>query len=235
MRIIADQKDYYDCIQAAGQDRTLLYVRVPETVEIAPGARPFGFYWSDHDAVVGRTQVRVTEHVIGFCGKLYPAVDIATRDDPADRVFCFNLDEVDSFVEQRLTPAERAEYLGTRRRRRSMHIGSDLPMSRWNTRLFFEDCKAAQDQHRAFFEERRCPVFVATPGTFGTSGRIVYNNLLRPYEFYRVIEPYRAFQEIAMFLANMAQPEKPMPTICDELKAESKGFNKWSFRRPPGQ
>jgi hypothetical protein len=235
MRIIADQKDYYDCIQAAGQDRTLLYIRTPETIEVGHWTKPFGFYWSVHDAVVGRTPVRVTEHVIGFCGKIYPVVQIATGDAPADRVFCFSLDEVDSFVEQHLTPTEHAVYLGTRRRRRSMFIRFDQVISRWTTSQFFDDCKAAQDQHRAFFEDKRCPIFVATPGSSGTQGRIVYNSLLRPYEFYRVIEPYRAFQEIAMFLANMAQPEKPMPTIPDELKAESKGFDKWSFRRPPGQ
>jgi len=56
---------------------------------------------------------------------------------------------------------------------------------------------------------------------------------LRGYHFYKVFDTYAAFQEIHSFLASKASPEKSMPVIPDVLKAQSKGFDKWSFRKPP--
>jgi hypothetical protein len=82
------------------------------------------------------------------------------------------------------------------------------------------------------FEEKRCPVFIAHRDYKG--GTIVWNGLLKSVEFFRIFQPFAAFQEIAMWLSNQAVPEKVMPVIDDETKAESKGFDKWSFRRPPG-
>jgi hypothetical protein len=52
-------------------------------------------------------------------------------------------------------------------------------------------------------------------------------------EFYRVFDPYQAYQEVAMWLSNQAVPIKPIPEMSDEIKAESKGFNKFSFRKDP--
>jgi hypothetical protein len=83
------------------------------------------------------------------------------------------------------------------------------------------------------FEEKRCPVFVAQASSRYSSGTIEWNALLNQHDFMRVFDPYTAFQEIEMFMSNLAIPQKPMPVIPDELKAESKGFDKWSFRKLP--
>lgn len=103
---------------------------------------------------------------------------------------------------------------------------------------FFDECKKQQDSHKALFEDKRCPIFVAHWSRWTWQRRknsiIEYNALLRPYEFFRVFDPYTAFQEIAMFMSNLAIPQDPMPVIPDELKAHSRGFDEWSFRRPPG-
>ena len=47
----------------------------------------------------------------------------------------------------------------------------------------------------------------------------------------RIKDPYTAYQELSMYLGNMAFPNKPIPTISDEVMAEIKGFNKFSFRK----
>jgi hypothetical protein len=230
MRIIAEQKDYYDCIQAEGQDRTLVYLRTPEVVEIEWFRFPFPNVTGQ--VATGRMIVDITTHIVGFCGKIYPALELAFRDTDAKPVFCLNRAEVDSAMKELLSPARLAIYQGKDRSfPRWQRYGLMPTRSRYDH--FFEECSQKQNDYGRYFQEKRCPVFVATVKST-SSARIVYNSLLRPYEFYRVFEPYTAFQEIAMFLANMANPEKPMPVIPDELKAESKGFDRWSFRRPPG-
>ena len=63
-----------------------------------------------------------------------------------------------------------------------------------------------------------------------------FKNLFTFIDFYldfwgTVVDPYTAFQEIAMFLGGMAMPLKPIPHLSDEIIAASKGFDKYSFRK----
>ncbi len=63
---------------------------------------------------------------------------------------------------------------------------------------------------------------------------ITYNALLRPLNFAKVKDPYTAFQEIAMWVSNLAAPQKDMPIISNKMKIATHGFDEWSFRREPG-
>jgi hypothetical protein len=36
-----------------------------------------------------------------------------------------------------------------------------------------------------------------------------------------------------MFMSNLAVPLKPVPEISDKIMVDIKGFDKWSFRKPP--
>lgn len=60
---------------------------------------------------------------------------------------------------------------------------------------------------------------------------VILNPCLRPLEFFRVLDPYTAYQELFMYLSNLARPLKPIPEIDDKTMAEAKGFNKFSFRK----
>jgi hypothetical protein len=61
---------------------------------------------------------------------------------------------------------------------------------------------------------------------------ITYNDCLKDVEFYRVFDPYSAYQEIEMFLNNLAIPQKDMPKIPDRENILSHGFDdKLSFRK----
>ncbi len=217
MRIIADRKDYYDCVQAHGQDQTLLYVRNPEEEEIESKKYPFPRLYGR--SVVGG--VDTSAYIIGFCGKIYPVIKLRSTQ-------CFNLEEVEAFVVANLKPRELKIFRGEARR---LFRGWSWYCSKRECAKFFEDCKQDQDKHKQMFEDRRCPIFVARHDEW-RKARITYNAMLRPYDFVRVFDPYTAFQEISMFLGNMAMPEKEMPIVPDELKIYSRGFTDQSFRAP---
>lgn len=220
MRIISEYRDYYDCIQAHGQDQSLLYLRKSKEVKFENGEWPFvsvdrWWFWSTD----------VTCHVIGFCGKVYPMLEFCTMTDPYKAVKCFNIDEVDAFIEANSTSAQK-RYYREKSSWRSRGINRRIFMG------FFDECNKKQDSYMDYFTEKRCPVFVATYRRCW--GTITYNAQLKPLDFVRIFDPYTAFQEISMFMGGMAMPEKEMPIIPDELKIYSRGFNKWSFRRRPG-
>jgi hypothetical protein len=63
---------------------------------------------------------------------------------------------------------------------------------------------------------------------------MAWNACLKDLEFFRIVDPYTAFQEIAMFLGGLAVPLKPIPHVDDKTMVEAKGFDKkWSFRKEP--
>jgi hypothetical protein len=61
----------------------------------------------------------------------------------------------------------------------------------------------------------------------------VYNGSLKELEFFRLLDTYTAFQEIAMFLGGLAVPLKEIPEVPDKIMVGVKGFDQWSFRTPP--
>lgn len=88
------------------------------------------------------------------------------------------------------------------------------------------------------FRDNRVPVFVAKyygrRSYLGFRHPIICNGLLRELEFFRVFDPYTAFQEIAMHVGGvLGAPNKPVPEVSDKDMVSAKGFNEWSFRKPP--
>lgn len=56
--------------------------------------------------------------------------------------------------------------------------------------------------------------------------------ILSDLQFYKVFDIYTTFQMIQNFLLNqLIKPDTINIKITDEMKAQSKGFNKWSFRK----
>lgn len=214
MRIIAQNHDYYDCIQSQGQDRSLIYDRKVHEIEVPYPKWDFPTLNTGH----------VNPIIIGFCGKIYPLVQ--THHVADGRKCCYNIDEADAFFEKHYT-----------KRHLKIYHGKD-GFWRWTNYAqrdriveFFRKCAEVQDKFVQIFMENSCPIFVATK--YWKNGTIEVNAELKRYDFFRVFDPYTAFQEIAMFMSNIAIPQKPMPQIDDVTKAESKGFDKWSFRNPP--
>ncbi len=144
--------------------------------------------------------------VVSFCGKLYPAIE------SDDGKWYYEFNAFNESLKGLLSPVKLKEYVNSRRA--------------W---------KSAQTICRQYFQEQRflqpglcIPVAVYT---FGWDAKLTKNGSLRDYEFYRLFPPYQAYQAIRMFLSNQANPQKPIPKITDEILAEAKGFDKYSFRK----
>jgi len=235
MRIISDFHDYYDALQKVAQDRSVVYLRKRREVKIE-GPWPFPDFRAWH----ADWKFRAVEHIIGFCGTIYPALVLSAQSGPAEpgeEAICFALAQVDEFVESHLKRTQVAAYKSSK-----LNWGVDIPFgrSRRNFLKFFAECEERKGAYAGLFREYNCPVFVATHGQFvATEGRgerysgdvIVYNGSLKELEFFRVMDTQTAFQEIQMFLGGLAQPPKEIPEIPDKTMAEAKGFDKWSFRK----
>jgi hypothetical protein len=59
------------------------------------------------------------------------------------------------------------------------------------------------------------------------------NPKIKKYEFSKIFDPYLMFQELEMFIGNvLTNNDTPeMPVGSDKVISESKGYDKWSFRK----
>ena len=233
MRIISDFHDYYDAVQAVGQDQTLVYYRKREEVTISgyplPVLRPS--FWQDLHAI------EIQQHIVGFCGKIYPVL-VLTHSASKKSAICHNLGEVDVFLERTCRRREIEEYRAEanpfRRRRRWLDDSFHSPRSAFEKH--FAECVQKRDAFIEMFFEKQCPVWIGTVLDVwrrARNGRIVYNGSLKELEFFRLFDTYRAFQEIAMFLGGLAVPLKDIPQVPNKVMVGIKGFDQWSFRKPP--
>ncbi len=161
-------------------------------------------------------------NIIGFCGKVYPLLQLSKEDDPP--TYCYNVEEVDKFIEANFKKKLIELYYGKKYTYKITKRPTFLK--------FFDDVKAVENNYKEHFLEERCPIFVAT---CSRKASVTYNARLADYEFYRIIDTYTAFQEINMFMSNLAMPEKPIPVIDDLTLSEAKGFNRYSFRKDKQQ
>jgi hypothetical protein len=235
MRIISDFHDYYDGVQKSGQDQTLIYHRHQSEMTAWPSfPDKLLSYLPDR---LGNCEVGYRGCIVGFCGRVYPLVCLETwrHGQALHRILAYCMEEVDAFVTSLAKKRELERY-----RRPCKYFGE--PPRRRDFDSFFTGVTDLRNRYEAWFREHRCPSFLYDPRgcVFGVGrdrrqrATMVCNPRLADIEFYRVIDPYTAFQEIQMFLGGLAAPEKTIPKISDKDMIEIKGFDKkWSFRKEP--
>lgn len=250
MRINSDFRDYYDCIMGTGQDQTFVYQRFAreEILTNYPFHATSQFRYENGGLYYHTVN-------IGFCGRVYSALKVnrhqwhieGNKDNIA---YCYSIDDIDKYVDEHCDKKEKEGYHYHHKSGYSPKVARLWP---WNQRrkeleLFFtrdeEYYNVNPNKHRSRFEENHCPVFYAIyDGTHKNWNekkkcyeyKIVYDGKIGQFDFARIFDPYRAFQEISMFLGSLAVPLKPIPEISDEIMAEIKGFNKYSFRKDPSK
>jgi len=237
MRIISEFHDYYDGVQAQGQDQTVVYVRKQE--EESGVAWPFpvcpAISWSWR-----RDLLKCEQSVIGFCGKIFPVLKLGVRggwmrDDIT--ALCWSLEDVDAFVEAHYSEKQIAAYRQTKGYNRQWQHSS----RRVEFQKFFDQCNQKKEAFLEMFREKRSPIFVAEYNRdhwvprkgWVTDHRITWNAELKEWEFYKIYDVYSTFQEVYCFMMGLAIPLNPIPEIDDKTMAGAKGFDKWSFRKEP--
>jgi hypothetical protein len=221
MRIISDFHDYYDCGQKLDLDKQSLYIRKEQTEEHS---------WIFPDINVWRNYDPIFELlVVGFCGKLYPIFKLhAPYPFMYNISYCYRMEQIDSFIQTYYKKEVIDQYFASPEYKHAIRI-----RDRSDFEEFFKEWDLHvgeyEKRYAKTFEEKRCPIFVIDKKA------IHYNRQLKPLDFVKIFDPMKAYQEINMFMSNLAVPIKPIPNINDVTMAEAKGFNKYSFRKDPSK
>lgn len=213
MYIVSKFRDYYDTAISYGIDKQCVYKREKKEIE-NKGSYQNGFSTFRNDWYV-RTST------IGFCGKLYPVLEIFKSywdsSKPGD-VF-YDFESVKKFLEEhKIHLPEKSKYRN-----------SFFCRNRLDNMLAIKEYFQVKEDNKLFMEHK-VPVFIKRKHNF-----FVVNPCLKDYKFYRVKDPHTAFQEIYMYMAGViGNTEKETVDIDDTIRAKQHGFNEYSFKTLKG-
>ena len=247
MRIISKFSDYYDSGMKYGTDPNILYVR--ESIEHKRTWRKRCEYDEAHAVVTkvldaGETRERWHRHTIDgrftdstivvlFCGKIYPCLKLSVEVKTFPCVtknthYCYTFEQVESVYKEHLSKKELKSFYEPRTRRRRW--------SRWNRDTFIEGIKkffslsgASNGDLLDFHHAKEIPVAL-----FVFDHQVVYNPCLKDIKFFRIMDNFSAYQELAMFIGGVLGGKSPKTIeVSNDIKIAKRGFDKWSFRKEP--
>ena len=209
MRIISDFSDYYDCVQAYGQDKNCVYNRITKSVY---RNKQYTHSYSDYYYTKNQD---VTHYIdfgyIGFCGNYYNYVRVYDR--KSLNIYFYNYDE---YLDFRMVH----DIHFSKNQKKKWYKKSTA-----NERYNFQRPK--QSSHDEFFKYN-------TPILVHKKNSLLINPILKDMQFFKVKDVYSAYNDIYCYLNGvLGTNQKPIPVPDDVTMAEIKGFNKYSFRKDP--
>jgi hypothetical protein len=179
--------------------------------------------------------------MVGFCGKVYPVLNIREKGETSEKgTFCFSMDDVDAYFAEHLDEERLEEYKSTK-----PNYKVSYTRKRKSYLDYFEEAAKVHESYEHVFREKKCPVFLVGDKVASRKGGEVYfhsqqnrciilNACLKDVEFFRVFDPHTTYQEIFMYISGVLGGNmKEIPEMSDDDMRDSKGFDKWSFRKEP--
>lgn len=233
--------------QAHGADDDLLMLR--ETVEHkAPSAfygkandkptpfqplldhfeRCFSARSYDHDRTYQGTRtwsaLKLTTGIVLFVGKPHlffkteRTLKAAPLGAPAEVRFIYDLHELDALLKEH---GSKSLFERERASRWSRFREKSWALSAWelaHSKTFVELATELQAPIVLIESKHKCVTYPK----------------LADVHFYKAVEPWQAYQELSMFLGNIAAPDRVPVTIADKDRAQQHGFDmKYGFRTRP--
>jgi hypothetical protein len=219
MRILSKTNDYYDSARGLLYDDHIIYHRntIDITSEYAWGNQ--GIFMQPSYRFNNTGVNTFTAGVVVFCGKQYPFLNVDAVKSKTYPYYTIEKQYITydiKHIKEILTEDATGQYV----MKRNMDWLDTV--SKPNNKLL------------SVLTERKVPYFVAhSCNKFNkNTNKIILNPILSDFKFYKVIDAYSAFQEISMYIGNDLVNDTiiDVPVGDDVTLAESKGFNKHSFR-----
>lgn len=223
MRIISKWHDYYDTIQKHGMDAQCVYIRDTEFHHYDEVVKRNRYGHRDNllrDHVINNEQFSVV--VIGFCGRLYMCWhQRKTLINPGKTIY--STEDLKNLLAEE------------KKARKYWRYYKNITNMQEAEQVWAGDIERMNREKRDIFQEIRAPIFLLRTKDSGPV--IEVNPKLSDYEFYRIVEPYSAFQNIHQYLSGvLGGVRETIPEVSNNDMIEAKGFDlKESFRKPPSK
>jgi hypothetical protein len=228
MRIISQFHDYYDTARSYGFDPNILYIRKTEDLQLSPKEEKILEPTKLYPRYCG--ELIIARISLCFCGKIYRGFNLTVYDkynlNPTNYGYIWSFDKLMK-VFPKIT-----NYYTLKKYQYSWSIHN---FNERTLRSYFEnDQKQSQKEIIDLHLKYKTPLISYSKSEYILDPLIQKDICLRSVNFQQVMDPFKTFQELSMFVGNIliSQSKEPWP-ISDKLKAQSKGFDDYSFRKRP--
>lgn len=249
MRIFSKYHDYYDTALSYGIDPSIIYERKDEDITELHSTQPFLFdklskiYSKVFDFNASRIDNEdlqiISKTLILFCGKIYLCIEIVYKVKNANKTIEKITERTTEFV----------YTLNAFKKIITNHTKIDLEKNLsdyWTSNM---SNMSADKRFRLLFEKQGTesgavidlhfkldsPLIVMTKNVSSKSRKIFTihkNSCLKNIEFYKIVSPFEAFQELSMFIGGIMGGKSPiMIEVSDKDRIAKHGFDKFSFRK----
>lgn len=242
MRIISKFQDYYDGIQVHDEDRSLVFVRLTQAFEDeTPEAKPFADFVNfaaqafpgeiphkrphNHYAAVRPGLLLLAGKLVPYArfvpmSPVYNSVNLTHYDTEQTRL-CLKLEHLakalDSSGLELPEPRRRASWMTRTPASWEAFFGlrDDPRWLAWATENRHAILRVERNEHRGL--------------------QVEVNPSLSRLQLYQEFAPWQVYQELSMFLGNLANPDNTPVTISDKDRIAQHGFDEYSFRKAPSR
>ena len=230
MQIKSNFKDFYDGVSRSDLDKHYTFIRKNECVNefnhISSGQelneinnltipkKYFEFNFEDYSNK--KYKVIYKMHLLGYCGKVINFFECIKK---------YNANDGENWFEYDLNKVEQI-----------FKSEKTRTYERWSHRYipFNQSSAFSKDYTNTFkhlFLEYNTPIFLITNGNDKKFNNLILNPVLKNIKFNK--DAYQTYQDIRMFVENdlVKENQGKSPVGSDKILAESKGYNKFSFRK----
>lgn len=219
MKIISKGHDYYDSVRAYGTDDTIKYIRKKQV---------FQKDTPEYNSVYNVFRLQELRHVrayedfmtnywiVSFCGKIVPITKYYLS---GLYHICHSIKAADKVVINHCDKKQQGLwYIKSSRYRDSLRTRA--------LRIFNHATLNTEDLHHKF----KSPIIMYER----YYDRVVINPILREIEFFRYMDAFTTYQELAQYVGGvLSNTSTPPEKVSDEDKRDMHGFDKWSFKTMP--
>jgi hypothetical protein len=176
--------------------------------------------------------------VVVFCGKVYPCLEFTIAPDgdfygDTTKMYCYTFEQATDLFREHLSKAEQEGLFSQRRRRARWSWQRENLLKRIEN--FFSVMGESSGGLMDLHHKVEVPVMLLSVGG-SRHPALVFNPVLKDIQFYRIVDNFTAYQELAMFVSGVLGGKSPKTIeVSNDIKIAKRGFDEWSFRKEPGK
>lgn len=248
MKLVSKTHDYYDAVfKTSNFDDKYVFVREEREVPFIDLHLKYELCLRD-DSFLGFYNLNFG--LIGFCGEIHPFVYTDTGCiyeicKPFQSNYFYNTDDLNKEHPEVLSGQAKlygTHWSSTRIKDIKNWLDKGLCSKTYRTLKQSQDLNIHESKElREVFEKHRVSYFaynqkksqsLRDDNVNKLTQRLELYPQLQRYQFFKVYDTYTAFQKIEHHQTNeLVRPDMIEHKISDKLKAETHGFDKWSFRK----
>jgi len=238
MKIISSFKDYYDLGLSVDKDELPIFVRQEKIFAISKANIKITEIYKKISAFNQKLPPcppGFNKSVVAFCGKVYPFYhyDYLDKSDEnkSKTACCFNLNSYKNailMIDDKKIREAALKYIED-------NLNKVIRYFNWktteNTASSFVNIGKGFTIDDSIFRDIEAPIMITDMNK--QHRELIINPRLNKYGFQSCFDPFMAYQELSMYIGNnLIDTSRNIPRpISDKMKAETKGFDIWSFRR----